>query len=59
MDEQLTQAHHSAAFAADHLRRALADADPVAALVLMPMIGEAARLAQQVAALIAARADRG
>jgi hypothetical protein len=59
MDEQLTQAHHSATSAADHLRRALADSDAVAALVLMPMIGDAARLAQQIAALIAARADRG
>jgi len=59
MDEDLTKARDCAAFAAEDLRRALADADPVEALVLLPMIADAARLAQQVGALIEARAARG
>ena len=59
MDEQLTQAMHSAQFAAQHLQAALKTADAVEALVLLPMIADAARLVQQVSGLIHARADRG
>ncbi len=59
MDENLTKARDCATFAAEDLRRALADADPVAALVLLPLIADAARLAQQVGALIEARTARG
>lgn len=59
MDENLTKARDCATFAAEDLQRALADADPVAALVLLPLIADAARLAQQVGALIEARAARG
>ena len=52
--EQLTQALHSAAFAADHLRRALSSSDPVADIILMPLIGEQALIERRIAALIAA-----
>jgi hypothetical protein len=41
------------------LRAALTGADPVEALILLPMIGDAARLVQQIEALISARAGRG
>lgn len=59
MNEQLTKARDCAQFAADDLRAALTGADSVEALVLLPMIGDAARLVQQIEALIFARADRG
>ena len=59
MDEQLTQAMHSSQFAAQHLQAALKTADAVEALVLLPMIADAARLVQQISGLIHARADRG
>ena len=59
MDEELTKALHSATFATQELQAALKTADAVAALVLLPMIADAARLAQQISGLIHARADRG
>ena len=59
MDEELTKALHSATFATRELQDALKTADAVAALVLLPMIADAARLAQQISGLIHARADRG
>ena len=55
MDENLTKARDCATFAAEDLRRALADADAVTALVLLPLIADAARLAQQIGALMYAR----
>ncbi len=58
-NENLTKARDCAQFAADDLRAALTGADPVEALILLPMIGDAARLVQQIEALISARADRG
>ena len=59
MDEELTKALHSAQFASRELQDALKTADAVTALVLLPMIAAAARLAQQIGGLIHARADRG
>jgi len=59
MDEELTKALNSATFATRDLQDALKTADAVAALVLLPMIADAARLAQQISGLIHARADRG
>ena len=59
MEEQLTKARDFAQFVAEDLRAALTGADPVEALVLLPMIGDAARLVQQIEGLISARADRG
>jgi len=59
MNEQLTKARDCAQFVAEDLRAALTGADPVEALVLLPMIGDAARLVQQIEGLISARADRG
>lgn len=56
MDEELTKALHSATFATQELQQALKTADAVAALVLLPMIADAARLAQQISGLIHARA---
>lgn len=58
-NENLTKARDSAQFAAEDLRQALTGSDPVEALILLPMIGDAARLVQQVEALISARAARG
>ncbi len=40
---------------AEYLRAALSVADPVAALVLLPLIGDAHRLAQSIEALIQAK----
>ncbi|MBK7814511.1 MAG: hypothetical protein IPJ52_09490 [Rhodocyclaceae bacterium] len=59
MNEQLTKARDCAQFAAEDLRAALRGASPVEAMVLLPMIGDAARLVQQIEALIFARQDRG
>ena len=59
MEEQLTKARDCAQFVAEDLRAALTGADPVEALVLLPMIGDAARLVQQIEGLVSARADRG
>jgi len=58
-NENLTKARDCAQFAVEDLRAALTGADPVEALILLPMIGDAARLVQQVEALIEARAARG
>lgn len=58
MDEHLTKAHHSAQFAMIDLQAALKSADAVTALVLMPMIANAASLAQQIDTLIRARPSR-
>ena len=52
--EQLTQALHSATFAADHLRRALSSSDAIACIILMPLIGEQVLIERRIAALIAA-----
>ncbi len=59
MSEYLTKARDCAQFAAEDLRRALAEASPIEAMVLLPMIGEAAKLVQQIETLISARNDRG
>jgi hypothetical protein len=59
MDEELTKALHSATFAVRELQDALKTADAVEAMVLLPMIADAARLAQAISGLIHARADRG
>ena len=52
--EHLTQALHTAQFTADSLRRALSSSDPVACIILMPLIGEQVLLERRIAALIAA-----
>ena len=57
--EQLTKAQHDADFLVESLRGALADADAVEALVLLPLIADSARLAEHVGALIEAKRDRG
>jgi hypothetical protein len=54
INEQLTKANDCLRFAADDLRGALADANAVQALVLLPLIADTIRLAQQVSALIEA-----
>lgn len=59
MNESLTKAKDCAQFAAEDLRAALTGANQVEALILLPMIGDAARLVQQIEALISARVDRG
>ena len=57
--EQLTKAQHDAGFLVESLRGALADADAVEALVLLPLIAESSRLALNIGALIDAKGDRG
>jgi len=52
INEQLTKANDCLRFAADDLRGALTDANAVQALVLLPLIADTTRLAQQVSALI-------
>ncbi|MFZ3260362.1 MAG: hypothetical protein WA135_05745 [Thiobacillus sp.] len=54
INEQLTKANDCLRFATDDLRGALADANAVQALVLLPLIADTTRLAQQVSALIVA-----
>ena len=54
INEQLTKANDCLRFAADDLRGALTDANAVQALVLLPLIADTTRLAQQVSALIEA-----
>ena len=54
INEQLTKANDCLRFAADDLRGALADANAVQALVLLLLIADTTRLAQQVSALIEA-----
>ncbi len=53
-NEPLTKAAHAAEFLAADLRDALATADAVEALALLPLIEQAARLNQQIGALLAA-----
>jgi hypothetical protein len=55
MDEYLTKSLHTATFTVEDLRRALSVADGIEALLLLPMIGDAARLVQQIEALIEAK----
>ena len=57
MDESLIKALHSAQFATGELQDALKTADAVTALVILPMIADAARLAQQISGLIHARKE--
>lgn len=59
MDEALIQAGHSAEFVRRHLQEALSRSDPVAALVLLPMIEQAAKLEQAISALFEAGNARG
>lgn len=54
MIESLTKSSHSAEFLTRHLQQALTQADPVQALILLPMIERTAVLARDVAALLAA-----
>lgn len=53
--ESLTTAHDCAGFAARDLQAALRNATEIEALVIMPLIADAVRLQQQIAALINAR----
>jgi hypothetical protein len=57
MNENLAAARDCAKFTAQDLRAALSKATAVEALVVMPLIGEAARLVQQIEALILARSE--
>lgn len=50
--EALTKASHSAAFALSDLRAALATATPTEALLLLPLIEQAALLQQRTEALL-------
>ncbi len=59
MDEALTKALHDAQFATKDLQEALKHADAVTALLLLPMIADAARLEQQITSLLQARASNG
>ena len=52
--ENLTKALHSANSARAELQDALHTADPVAGLVILPIIWDAARLAEQISALLSA-----
>lgn len=54
MNESLTKALHAAQFVVQDLQIALKEADSVSALVLLPMIADAAKLEQQISGLIAA-----
>jgi len=56
--EQLTKAQHDADFLVESLRGALAGADAVEALVLLPLIAESSRMALNIGALIDATGDR-
>ncbi len=58
MTEELIQARDGAKFAASDLRAALGKAGAVEALVLLPLIADAERLAQAVTALLEARGGR-
>jgi hypothetical protein len=51
-EESLTKALHSATFSGSELQDALKTADAVEALVLLPMIADAARLSQKISGLI-------
>jgi hypothetical protein len=55
MEETLTKALHAARFVAGDLRWALAHCTAVESLILLPLVGDAARLAQQIEALHDAR----
>jgi hypothetical protein len=57
MSEALTQALHTTDFTIASLREALAQASAVEALLLMPMIGTAAQLHSDIAALASAKAE--
>lgn len=57
MNKDLIQAMYSASAAGGHLQKALKTVDGVTAIVVMPMIGEAVRIAQQLDHLIHAMAD--
>ena len=54
MTETLTAALHSASFASRDLQSALAHASAVEALILMPLVLDAAKLAQGISGLISA-----
>ena len=56
-NEELIKALHSSQFATRELRAALKTADAVAALVLLPLITDAARLTQKISGLICAKAE--
>jgi hypothetical protein len=53
--DSLTKARNSAHLAADSLRRALADADPVEGLVLLNLVDRAACLVAAINTLIEAK----
>jgi hypothetical protein len=57
--EALTKASHSAAFALGDLRSALATATATEALLLLPLIEQAAQLQQRVDALLGAIKNDG
>jgi hypothetical protein len=57
--EALTKASHSASFVLGDLRSALATATAVEALVLLPLIEQAAQLQQRIAALLTAVSNEG
>lgn len=56
MEEDLIQARDCALFATRDLRSSLAKASAIEALVLLPLIAQAAQLANAIAGLIEARA---
>lgn len=58
MDEELLKAQHSAQFTTQELQAALKSADAVTALLLLPMIAQAAGLTRQIDELIHARRER-
>ena len=58
MQEHLTKAGHDATFCADALQEAHSRADPVSAILLLPLIGEARALALRIEELTAAITTR-
>lgn len=59
MQEHLTKAGHDAGFCADSLQEAHSRADPVSAILLLPLIGEARALALRIDELRGAVEARG
>lgn len=57
MDETLTKALHDAQWLAEGLREANGKASAVESLILIPLIAQAADVAQKVRALLEARAE--
>jgi hypothetical protein len=58
MDESLLKATHSLGFAIGDLRAALSNANAVEALILLPLIAQAAQLDASIAAFLTARTSQ-